>query len=103
MNKKYPAHISLKKKNGDYKSEAELDAEAKLPPPKKQYDVKVEVLLPATLTYRVLAENPEQAIELTKTSQPIAVKHQLAKKRNLKAIVLDAGSTMIRLTKNFIR
>jgi len=102
MNKKYPAHVALKKKNGDYKSEAELDAEAKLPPPKKLYDVKVEVLLPATLTYRVLADNPEQAIELTKTMQPTGVRHQLARKRSLKAIVLDAGSTMIRLTKTFI-
>lgn len=99
--KKYPPHISLKKPNGDLKTEKELEAEAKLPPPKKYYDVKLEVTLPATITYRVLAESPEAAVELINNQPPMHVKHVLNKKRNLKAVVYDGGSTLIRFTKKY--
>ncbi len=68
--------------------------------PKFYYDVKVECFLPATVTYKVLAENPEQAIELSKKMSPNAVHHKLIGRRELKVTVYDAGSTMIRFIKN---
>lgn len=69
---------------------------------KKYYDVKVEVTLPATLTYRILAETPEQALDLIKNQSPVQVKHKLAGRKELKATVFDAGSSMIRFIKKII-
>jgi hypothetical protein len=67
--------------------------------PKFYFDVKVECLLPATLTYRILAEDAQQAAELIKGTQPVSVKHKLIGRKELKLTVLDAGSTMIRWMK----
>lgn len=69
---------------------------------KKYYDIKVEVMLPATLSYRIYAENPEKAIELLKNSQP-HVKYRLNQKRDLKIFVYEAGSSIIQFIKNFVR
>jgi hypothetical protein len=71
-------------------------------PEKKYYDVKVEATLPATLTYRVLAETPEQAIQLTKNMSPTGVKYKLAGKKNLKATVYTAGTMMVQFVKNLV-
>lgn len=101
--KKYPSHISLKKPNGDYKTEAELEREASLPPPKKYYDVKLEVNLPATIHYRILASSPDEAVQMISRSVPTSVKYSLPRRRDLKAIVYDAGTTLIRFTKIFHR
>jgi len=69
----------------------------KLQPPQKFYfDVKVECMLPATVTYRVLAETPEQAAELYKHHSPVGVKHKLAGKKELKLAVYSAGSNLIK-------
>ena len=67
---------------------------------KKYYDVKVEAMLPATLTYRILAESPEEAIQLSKRVAPNSVKYKLIGKKETKILVYDAGSTMIRFIKN---
>lgn len=68
--------------------------------PKFYYDVKVECLLPATLTYRVLAETPEQAAEMIKGMSPTGVKHRLIGKKDLKLSVYDAGSTFLKWIKH---
>ena len=83
-------------------SDDELAAKKKkVPPPivKKYFDVKGEVMLPATLTYRVLAEDAEQAVTLIKGKQPNSVNHKLIGRKELKIMVYDSGSTMIRLIK----
>ena len=67
---------------------------------KKYFDVKVECLLPATLTYRVLAEDAEQAVLLIKSATPNHVKHKLIGRKELKILVYDSGSTIIRFMKN---
>lgn len=72
------------------------------PPELKYYDVKVEATLPATLTYKILAESPEQAVELMKSRQPNAVKHRLIGKKEFKIMVYDSGSNMIRFIKNLM-
>lgn len=72
----------------------------KLPPIKYYYDVKVETYLPATLMWRVLAETPEQAMELIKGQQPTGVKHRLIGRKDLKLLVYEAGSSLIKLVRN---
>ena len=67
---------------------------------KKYYDVRVECLLPAVLTYRVLAEDAEQAANMIKNLQPNQVKHKLIGRKELKLLVYDSGSTVIRFMKN---
>lgn len=72
------------------------------PPEKQYYSVSLEALVPTTLTYRVLAETPEQALELIKNA-PLATnpKLQLARLRKLKASVYLSGTSIIKLTKNY--
>jgi hypothetical protein len=72
------------------------------PKQKSYYDVKVECLLPATLTYRVLADDAYQAAELIKGKSPISVKHRLVGKKDIKLTVYDAGSSMIRFIKSLV-
>ena len=75
---------------------------AQSPPikPKLYYDVKVECMLPATLTFRVLAEDAQQAADLIRGQNPISVKHRLVGRKDLKLSVYDAGTTMLRWMKN---
>ncbi len=65
-------------------------------PEKRYYDVKVECMLPATLTYRILAEDPQQASELIKGKSPNSVQHKLSGRKELSLKVYDAGSSMMR-------
>lgn len=69
---------------------------------KKYYDVKVEAMIPATLTFRVLAEDPQQAAELIRGASPRSVQHRLVGRKDLKLSVYDAGSTMLRWMKNLL-
>jgi hypothetical protein len=78
----------------------ELKKKAALPPPKYYFDVKVECMLPATLTYRVYAETPQQAAEMIKGLTPTMVKHRLIGRKEIKLMVYDAGSSMIKFIKN---
>lgn len=77
---------------------------AKAPPPKDKfyYDVKVECMLPATVTYRVLAEDAVQAAELIKGMSPVGVKHRLLGKKDIKLSVYKAGSSMLEWMKNLV-
>jgi len=83
-------------------SDIKKDKEVKKPIIKYYYDVRVECMLPATLTYRILAENPQQAAELIKGKQPTSVQHKLIGRKELKLIVFDAGSVMIRFIKKLL-
>ena len=85
------------------KKKREEEAKLKLPPPKKYFDVKVECMLPATLTYRVLAEDAIQASELIKSMQPTGVRHKIIGKKDIKLTVYDSGSSIIRWVKNLLR
>ena len=99
MENKTEEQIEFEKREKQEKLKKEAAAKARLPKSKYYYDVKIECLLPATLTYKVLAENAEQAATLIKGMQPNAVKHKLAGKRDIKMIVYDAGSSFIRFVK----
>jgi hypothetical protein len=73
-----------------------------LPVQKKYYDVKIDVLMNGTFIYKVLAEDPEQAILLTKNMQPTGVKYKVAGAKKIKAYVYDLGSSMLRAAKNMV-
>jgi hypothetical protein len=72
------------------------------PKPKYYYDVKVECMLPAVITYKVLAEDPHQAIELIRGKQPNHVTHKLIGRKELVLRVYDAGSSMMRFMKRLM-
>lgn len=110
-NKKEPQLVDqiIKQIKGTTESEPVKQAKVQVkikqsPPikPKLYYDVKVECMLPATVTYRVLAETPEQAAEMIKGMAPIGVKHRLVGRKDIKLSVYDAGSTMLRWMKNLL-
>lgn len=77
---------------------------AKSPPIKAKlyYDVKVECMMPATVTFRVLAETPEEAAGLIKGMSPHSVKHRILGRKDHKITVYEAGSSMIKWVKNLI-
>jgi hypothetical protein len=67
---------------------------------KTYFDVKVETNVPAIITYRILAENAQQAAAMIRPeTTPTNIKYQLVRKRDLKMTVYDAGSLMIRFIK----
>lgn len=96
------AEQKLVKVMAEARRTAEIKKKAALPPPKYYYDVKVECLLPATLTYRVHAETPEKAAEMIKSLSPNSVRHRLIGRKELKLSVSDAGSNMIKFMKNLV-
>ena len=72
------------------------------PKQKTYYDCRVESMVPATITYRVLAEDAKQAYEMIKPgTPPTNIKYRLHQKRNLKMTIYDASSSIIRFLKNF--
>jgi hypothetical protein len=73
-----------------------------LPKPKYYFDVKVECMLPATLTYRVLAEDAHQAAELIRGKSPNSVQHKLVGRKELVLRVYDASGSMMRFMKKLL-
>jgi len=66
------------------------------------YTVKVEVMAPVELTYRVWAETPEQAVELLRYGSLTAPpKPVLSKQKRIKATVYKYGTIMIEFIKKF--
>ena len=66
------------------------------------YDVHITAQLPATLIYRIFAESPEEAAEMTKNAHPNGVKYKLVGRKDIKLTVYDAGCSMIKLVKNLV-
>lgn len=68
-----------------------------------KYDIKVEAMVPAILTYKVEAENEEEALKQLDKKHPVSFHPTFFKKRSIKATVYKAGSSIIQLTKYFKR
>jgi hypothetical protein len=83
------------------KKEAKKAAAPKIKP-KLYFDVKIECMLPAVLTYRVLAEDATQAAELIKGKSPNSVSHKLVGKKDIVLKVYDSGSSMMRFMKKLL-
>jgi Mg-chelatase subunit ChlD len=90
------------KAEAEAKRKEELKKKAAPPPPKYYYDVKVECMLPAVLTYRVLAEDPYQAAELIRGKSPNSVQHKLVGRKELMLKVYDASGSMMRFMKKLL-
>jgi hypothetical protein len=89
-----------------YEEEAHKQAEAKAEKLKKEvakvkpkvyFDVKVECMVPAVLTYKVLAEDANEAASLIKGKTPNSVQHKLVGRKEQVLKVYDSGSNFMRL------
>lgn len=69
----------------------------------KQFSVRIECLVPTTITYTVSAENEHEALkQIDKIpSSRSHVKHNLQRKVKLKAVVFNSGTNMVKLTKTY--
>jgi hypothetical protein len=101
-----PPEKEITKRAEEIKPEKLKKEEKPIQPPAKQYyTIKMEVTAPVTLTYRILAENAEQALELVMKS-PMTVpmvappKPVLNRMKKLKASVYLAGTSLVKLVKN---
>lgn len=100
-----PKELEIRnQEEADKTAEKKAIHKAAQPKPKKlqYYDVKVECMLPATLTYRILAEDATQAAELIKGKSPNSIRHKLIGRKELHLKVFDAGSSMMRFMKKII-
>ncbi len=70
-------------------------------PDKKYFDIKIECNMPATITYRIFAEDAEEALDMIKNQAPTNVKYNIFKRTNIKATIYDAGTSLIRFVKRF--
>jgi len=72
------------------------------PKDKTWFDVKVEALLPATILYKVLAEDAQEASELIKNMAPGSVVYRLNGRKEIKLTVYDMGCSVIKFMKNLV-
>lgn len=71
------------------------------PKQKKYYTVKLEALVPCNLVYRVYAFDENEALLQIDKASPIEVKPMIGRKRNIKALIYEAGSLILKLQKIF--
>lgn len=71
----------------------------------KPFQIKLEALVPTTITYTINAADEHEAIkelERNATLRPISMpQQQLHRKIRLKATVYQGGTSMIKLSKNY--
>jgi len=71
--------------------------------PKQQYyTVKIEAMVPCTMTFKILATSPQEAITKARKTKPHNIIHQLNGRRDLKASVYKFGYSIIELVMNLI-
>jgi hypothetical protein len=70
----------------------------------KNYDIELNIMVPAIAKFRILADSPEQAYEILKQRQPnpIHIKYFLPKKTYLTMSIKESMSCLILLTKRFL-
>lgn len=66
------------------------------------WDCKIETMVPAILSYRILAKTPEEAATKAKTASPNHVQYKLAHKRDKKLTIYEAGKSIVRFIKNMV-
>jgi hypothetical protein len=70
---------------------------------KTYFDVKVEALCPCIITYRIYAEDEHDALDQIDKKAPTSIRPNIYKKRNIKAVVYNSGSSLIKLIRNYIK
>lgn len=70
---------------------------------KKQYDIKLDILVPTTITYRVSALNEQEALkEIDKSSaRKLSIQQHLNRRIRLKATVYAQGTSMVKFSKTY--
>lgn len=69
-------------------------------PEKVYYDIRVETLIPATVSFRVLAEDEQKALLMIKNIPPRHINYQVNRRRDIKMMVYEAGSSILKFIKN---
>jgi hypothetical protein len=96
-----PAEIAATEK----KKKEEAEKNKKLPPTpakvKKHFDVRLECLVPCIVQYRIYADDEQDALQQMDKKTPSSIKPNIFRKKNIKATIYDAGSSLIRHIKNF--
>ena len=82
-----------------------MEDNAKKPPQKQFYTVKLEVTAPVELTFRVFAESPEEAAEMV-SKDPIpplycAPRPIIPRMKRIKATVYRAGTSIYDYIRNY--
>ena len=60
-------------------------------------------MVPATIVFRVLAEDAESAALMIKGMNPTSAKYRLVARKDMKISVYDAGTSMIKWIKHLVR
>lgn len=68
---------------------------------KKYYDIKLEANVPCLITYRIYADDEHDALTQIGKKAPTSVKPNISQKRDIKALIYEAGSSILKLTKTF--
>lgn len=69
----------------------------------KTYDIKIEYLVPTTITYKVSAENEHEALKAIE-KMPASrshIKHNLQRKIKLKAKVFQSNTSIVKFSKTY--
>ena len=83
-----------------------IDKQKVVVPVKTSYTIKLEALVPITLTYNIIAESEQQAMEMMERSilsPTILPRPRLSAMKKLKASVYLRGQTIVKMVKNYIR
>jgi hypothetical protein len=102
--KSHPIQVSGRTPEEIKSAEIKKAAEKKNPPKPKEksyYSITLEALVPTTLTYRIYAFDEHDAIEQINKNHPTGIKPHINKKKDIKAVVYNFGSSMIKMIKNF--
>lgn len=67
----------------------------------EMFEVKVEAMVPCSFTYRIMAENPEDAIKKIDKHHPTKFMPHNTRKKITKATVYTPGTITVRATRNF--
>ena len=74
-----------------------------LPPTKekKWFDIRLECMVPCTVQYRIFADDEQDALQQMDKKTPSSIKPNIFRKKNIKATIYDAGSSLIKYMKSF--
>jgi hypothetical protein len=78
-----------------------IEEDKKKAPVFEMYEIKVQATVPCTISYRVRAETPEDALKLIDKQHPNGFQPILARRKFIKATVFNAGTLNIRATKTY--
>jgi hypothetical protein len=71
--------------------------------PKQYFTVRLEATAPFTISYRVFAEDEEEALKIFEKSPVVNISRpQLSRMRKMKATVYVSGTNLVKKVKSFM-